>query len=165
VREKRPVVIVVVVVVESSTRITMALYNLHDDEDEFFGNDDEGADINRLDLGDRESRAKEEELKKIAYVEAYDVHKETRLQEGFEAGYKDTFKAAMRIGDLLGSTMAQTKFSTDANHTSVDFMDASTAIARRIRHFLTSEETTTESDEARQELEQLFRELQESLQN
>lgn len=144
----------------------MALYNEHDDEDEFFGNDkdddDENSDI--LDLADRESRAKEEELKKIAYVEGYDDNKETRLQEGFEAGYKETFEAAMRIGEFLGKSRARTKFSADADHTSIESKDASINIALRIRQFLkTFEETATrESDEARQELEQLFRELQES---
>ena len=143
----------------------MALYNEHDDGDEFFGNDgDDDDNSNYLDLADRESRAKEEELKKIAYVEGYDDNKETRLQEGFEAGYKETFEAAMRIGNFLGSSVARTKFSTDANYTSIESKDASIDIARRIRQFLkTFEETTTENEEAQQDLEQLFRELQQSI--
>jgi hypothetical protein len=150
---------------KDSWKKSMALYHEHDDEDEFFGNDDDDEDdgnTNILNLADRESRSKEEELKKIAYVEAYDDNKETRLQEGFEAGYRETYKAAMRIGELLGSSMAGTTFSTDANHTSIESKDASTDIARRIRQFLTKfQETTTVNDASRQELEQLFRELQE----
>jgi hypothetical protein len=43
--------------------------------------------------------------KNIGYHQAYDRHKEVKLQEGFEAGYRTYIDDAMRLGDLLGKHM------------------------------------------------------------
>ena len=73
-----------------------------EDDDEFFG-DQDGEDNGSFGgLSEYELKAKEEEIKKLAYLQSYDEKKELRLQEGFEAGYQETFDSAFRIGKLLG---------------------------------------------------------------
>ena len=103
---------------------TMALYSSKkdgrtDDDDEFFGNQDE-SDGEHDDAGEttfassglalHESRAREERLKTVGYLDAYDSNKEILLQEGFEQGYRESFECAVRIGRCLGEASALAKF-------------------------------------------------------
>jgi hypothetical protein len=88
-----------------------------DEDDEFFGNQDDSSSYHENDndaehgagrsgLALHESRAREEELKTIGYLDSYDANKEVLLQEGFEQGYRETYHVAMRIGMLLGQASA-----------------------------------------------------------
>jgi len=103
--------------------------SLIEDEDEFFGRQEdqdepEGSSLTFRRHGDHgeseqaeqannppvgqgglsaaEARATEDRFRTIGYHEAYDQSKEERLQEGFEAGYRDSFDAAFRVGEILG---------------------------------------------------------------
>ena len=102
----------------------MALCNAHgdiDDDDEFFGNQDDsdveydgGDTTNDKDFASsglalHESRAREERMKTIGYLDAYDANKDTLLQEGFEKGYRESIESAMRIGESLGKASALAK--------------------------------------------------------
>mmetsp|Transcript_3257 Transcript_3257/g.5932 ORF Transcript_3257/g.5932 Transcript_3257/m.5932 type:complete len:193 (-) Transcript_3257:541-1119(-) len=56
-------------------------------------------------LAMRDAKATEEQMRNIGYLEAYEDSKELRLQAGFEAGYRETVEAAMRIGQRLGEVV------------------------------------------------------------
>ena len=96
-------------------------------EDEFFGDDDScGPDVAHHSwsndtvgtfggLAAAESRALEERFRKIGYHEGYDAAKETKLQEGFEAGYKETFALSKQIGALLGKMTMKSKLDMGGN--------------------------------------------------
>ena len=91
---------------------------IDDEDDEFFGNQDE-SDEEHGDAGEttfassglalHESRAREERLKTVGYLDAYDANKEILLQEGFEQGYRESFECAVRIGRCLGEASAMAK--------------------------------------------------------
>jgi hypothetical protein len=49
-----------------------------------------------------ERSAKESELKTVAFLDAFDEYKESKLQEGFEFGMLESLEGAIRIGKLLG---------------------------------------------------------------
>lgn len=95
------------------------------DDDEFFGQDDSsgpddvgGGDTNLDNSGGlalAESRALEERFRKLGFHEGYDAAKETMLQEGFEAGYKETFSIAQEIGALLGKMAMKSKVKADGS--------------------------------------------------
>eukprot|EP00536_Pseudo-nitzschia_multiseries_P016101 jgi/Psemu1/220142/e_gw1.1019.20.1 len=53
-------------------------------------------------MSEHEIDARRNELKNIAFLEAYDDFKESRLQEGFERGFLDSFAVGTAIGTLLG---------------------------------------------------------------
>lgn len=53
-------------------------------------------------LAHHESRAIQESFRNIGYHEAYDESKEVKLQEGFEAGYREVIDVSVRIGKILG---------------------------------------------------------------
>eukprot|EP00978_Attheya_sp_CCMP212_P023082 scaffold69929_cov41-Attheya_sp.AAC.2 len=102
-----------------------------DEEDDFFGDqeDDETFDSPHVELNDRvarienpqqatstispnatglamrDAKATEEQMRNVGYLEAYEDSKEIRLQAGFEAGYRETVEAAMRIGQRLGEVV------------------------------------------------------------
>mmetsp|Transcript_2221 Transcript_2221/g.3380 ORF Transcript_2221/g.3380 Transcript_2221/m.3380 type:complete len:149 (-) Transcript_2221:20-466(-) len=78
-------------------------------EDDFFGNQSDDEDsackvpLAHGSLLKHESQAQEENYRNIGYHEAYDENKEIKLQEGFEAGYRDTMEDARKLGALLGN--------------------------------------------------------------
>ena len=79
-----------------------------DSEDEFFGNQSDEDSTCKVPLAHgslpkHESQAQEENYRNIGYHEAYDENKEIKLQEGFEAGYRETFEDARKLGALLGN--------------------------------------------------------------
>ena len=53
-------------------------------------------------LAGHETRANEAAFRKMGYLEAYDAAKEERLQEGFEAGYREAVDVAASVGLRLG---------------------------------------------------------------
>ena len=61
-------------------------------------------------LAGHETRANEAAFRNMGYLEAYDATKEERLQEGFEAGYREAVDVAtsvgLRLGRLVGRTAA-----------------------------------------------------------
>ena len=118
------------------------LGNQKEEEDEFFGNQEEDDDENHGGndfgaLGRHESRAKDRDLAAIGYFESYDETKDSRIQEGFEAGYRQTFDASLRVGELFGQWMAQAEFlddDDDDNHEAVK--QQSSTLSRRLHEFL-----------------------------
>lgn len=88
-----------------------AKFNCDDKDDEFFGfQDDDGDEYG--DLGKYERKSKQDEIEKVAFLQAFDETVESRLQEGFEAGYQESFVVAYRIGQLLGKHIAFERFQT-----------------------------------------------------
>lgn len=75
----------------------------HDEDDEFFG-EDEGSDCG---LAEHEAHALDAHYQNVGYLEAYEHCKESRLQDGFEAGYRDTYEISFRLGQLLGQLTAK----------------------------------------------------------
>jgi hypothetical protein len=140
-----------------------------DNGDEFFG-DQEGDDddFGGL-LGERERLARQNELKTVGYMESYDESKETRLQEGFQTGYRETFDVALRIGKLLGQATARAQLEQTQSSSSVDDdATSSQTAAKHVRDFLTKseqEQRNKEEDlpEAKTELEDLEKDLQRML--
>ena len=53
-------------------------------------------------LAKHETQAQHENHRNIGYHEAYDEFKEVKLQEGFEAGYRQYILEAKKLGMLLG---------------------------------------------------------------
>ncbi|CAJ1929054.1 unnamed protein product [Cylindrotheca closterium] len=81
----------------------------NDDDDDFFGNQsDDGDEYGNL--GKHELISQQDEIEKVAFLQAYDDHAESRLQEGFEAGYQESFATAYRIGKMMGKHMTMERF-------------------------------------------------------
>ena len=59
-------------------------------------------------LAGHETRANEAAFRNMGYLEAYDATKEERLQEGFEAGYREAVDVATSIGLRLGRLVGRT---------------------------------------------------------
>jgi len=58
-------------------------------------------------LAGHEIRANENNFHKLGYLEAYDAAKDTMLQAGFEAGYRETVVLAKdSVGETLGKLVA-----------------------------------------------------------
>jgi hypothetical protein len=138
------------------------------DEDEFFGDQEENDDNVHTSsssyygrLGDQEVLARENEMKNIGYLEAHEETKEQRLQEGFEAGYRETFDAAMRVGKLLGQATARARLHQEQQEENDAWQ---VAMARRVREFSIQFEARPKDEprnmNASQELEDLEVELQ-----
>lgn len=82
-------------------------------DDEFFGSQEEDFETDSSlpiscaknefgDLGEHEIHAKHNELKNVGFLDAYDEFKESRLQEGFEFGFLESFEAGKIIGKMIG---------------------------------------------------------------
>jgi flagellar biosynthesis/type III secretory pathway protein FliH len=80
-----------------------------DYDDEFFGNDSTETDF----MATQESKAAERNLQNTAYLDAFDEHKEDRLQEGFESGYREVHELARQLGEQLGRMVARGKIVQD----------------------------------------------------
>jgi hypothetical protein len=141
------------------------------DDDEFFGNQEEDDDEVHTSssyyggLGDQERLARENEMKNIGYFEAHEETKEQRLQEGFEAGYRETFDAATRVGQLLGQATARARLNNNPEQEEHEARQM--AMARRVREFSIQFEARPKDEprnsNASQELEDLEVELQQQL--
>ena len=90
-------------------------YDDDDDDDEFFGPQDDFEPDNSLlirDFGNmsgHEIDAKHNELKNIGFLDAYDEFKDSRLQDGFECGFMDSFEAGKIIGKIIGEATTMDK--------------------------------------------------------
>ena len=122
---------------DSQTKVESASGKEQEDtDDEFFGNQDEGGDYGGL--GQHESTARGQELRAIGYFESYDETKETLLQEGFEAGYREIYDAALRLGVLFGKLSAETHLSDGRNESLPDSKSSQySEAAGCLRDFLT----------------------------
>lgn len=129
------------------------LDHFDDDDDEFFGRQDD--DINDHHCGveaewnggfgeslsTRERLAKETELEKVAFVEAYDKYKDSTLQEGFELGLMETFDAAKKIGRLLGKVTTARLLAEQETNDESTTMDSTTtqSIVATAREYFANE--------------------------
>src|SRR3569832_1485753 len=85
-------------------------------EDEFFGDEeytyaDHHDDILHSGLHRAEETAEQQRYRILGYHEAYDQTKEDRLQDGFEAGYRDTYDVSCSIGELVGKVVIESKLA------------------------------------------------------
>jgi len=113
-------------------------------------------------LAEREMRFTQEQFRNMGYLEAYDETKEERLQEGFEAGYKDFFEAAMIMGEALGE--ATSPLWQDDLLTLSEDDDNVKRVVQSVRSFLTQVDKEEEDSEAMQEsIDKLTEQLQELL--
>lgn len=96
----------------------MTTWNAENDDDEFFGSSAEDERIGRIctdgfevhcGLAQAEIHALEERHKIIGFHETYDAAKESALQPGFEAGYRDHFEVSQRIGEMIGRLVMNAK--------------------------------------------------------
>ena len=104
-----------------------------DDEgdDEFFGEQEEESPSDVCPDGHErhkglmaaEAQAAEKRYRKLGYHEAYDAHKDDRIQEGFVDGYREAYANAIKIGEQLGKAVVESRHQT--------------VIAPTIREFLT----------------------------
>ena len=87
--------------------------NDSDSDDEFFGAQDE-EDDGCADFGDmakHEIQARHHQLRTSGYLDAFDESKEELLQEGFEAGFLETFELGKKLGLILGKVATQSKLA------------------------------------------------------
>jgi hypothetical protein len=146
-----------------------AMKSNDNDDDDFFGNDDDDDD----DMAQRDIRAMQTRLQNIAYLDALEATKEIRLQEGFEAGYKDVYEVAGRLGEQLGRLVAKAKITeslrmsmtvTSSDTTSTTSTGLQTAqvqdVTRRYRVVLSRINRGVANDEAKKVLLDLEQEIQ-----
>ena len=108
-------------------------------EDEFFGEQsslsDESTGNRKFgNLTQHETLSKEKTFFNIGYLEAFDRTKEEKLQEGFEAGYRQTLHDAIAIGRKLGKV----NLSSTMNNSHDD--DTKAYVAQQVRTFLEKEQ-------------------------
>jgi hypothetical protein len=130
------------------------------DEDEFFGSQDDEGEFGAL--GQHDDLAKDHALKTIGYFESYDETKDILLQEGFEAGYRETYDAALRVGKLFGKLSAETQLLS--GKTTESESKQSSEAARRLHEFLTEFQNRPKNVEvnAKESIELLEQELSRS---
>ena len=138
----------------------MALYCADDQDDEFFG--DQNSNDETDGLTDRDNKAKEEELKSIGYLDAYDVSKDVRLQEGFEYGYEETFEISTRIGTLLGEAVAHAKV---AESVSIEQKEIAFRISKQVCECLKRLQGEPEGVDVPLELENLEHSIKDKMKN
>lgn len=85
--------------------------NDDDGDDEFFGAQDEEDDGDFGDMAKHEIQARHHQLRISGYLEAFDDSKEELLQEGFEAGFLETFELGKSLGLMLGKAATQSKLA------------------------------------------------------
>lgn len=110
-------------------------------------------------MGQRELAARQNELKTVAYLDAYDEAKEVRLQEGFEIGYRQTFSSAYQLGMNFGkvsTTTKTTKAAKSLHHQNDDDDKATKTASRHIRNFLKKFEDTLKDEDDDKTLETEF---------
>ncbi len=141
-----------------------------DAEDEFFGDqsDDEDHDLySQLHVNEvmqdarrahgamdkHEINSQRETHRNIGYHEAYDDYKEERLQEGFEAGYRQYINDAKKLGMLLGecvgnvsSTVREGTKKINSGNESTDDDGMRTDLIGEVRQYLERAQSTTENN-------------------
>ena len=97
-----------------------------DDDDDFFGSQDDCT------MALHEVNAKNNEIKNIGFLNAYDEFKEARLQEGFEKGYLESFEIGKMIGEMIGEITTLEKATTKIRLENVSSSTASSATSTSI---------------------------------
>ena len=152
----------------------MALWKSQDDDDDFFGGQDEGTGQRRCEDGHElhsglavaESAATAQRFRNLGYHESYDESKEVNLQKGFEEGYRNSFGVSMRIGQLLGNAAMEAALSiqnpSSGNNCVTEEQQDPIHIqaARLVRQHLTkTEEAPSDGNGEMNDLEKLESEL------
>ena len=106
------------------------------DDDEFFGSQDD------CNMALHEVNAKNNEIKNIGFLNAYDEFKESRLQEGFEKGYLESFEIGKMIGEMIGEI---TTLEKATNKIRLENVSSSTASSATSTPTSTPSTTTTQS--------------------
>jgi hypothetical protein len=122
-----------------------------------------GGQIEFQSMLQRELLAKEDELRKVGFLDAYDEFKESRLQDGFEFGTMETFEAGCNIGKLLGKVSTLQKLKVDVNEENPrNLVDGQRvhAIAVAITEFFVSTFQRDDSLDCKQLLEALVNNLE-----
>jgi hypothetical protein len=136
-----------------------------DDDDDFFGSQEDEGDFGAL--GQHDDLAKDHELKTIGYVESYDETKETLLQDGFEAGYRETYEAALRVGRLFGKLSADTQLlpgkTAEFESSSSSSHKGSETTSRRLHDFLTEFQNRPKKSEAKNNTKESIELLEQEL--
>ena len=135
-----------------------------EEDDEFFGSQDDDGDGFGA-LGERETVARQQELQTLGYVEAYDETKDSLLQQGFEAGYRETHNAALRLGNLLGRIAAEEHLlGSQSDGDKAEKKQAEEA-SRQVYEFLTTFQTRDDKSpvNAKESIELLAETLQKSI--
>lgn len=126
-----------------------------DSEDDFFGNQEDDDDNEFGALGQQEDLAKQAELKKIGFLESYDTTKESRLQEGFEVGYREIYDLAVLAGETLGkesmnsfleTTSKDSQRSTATLNPKSHQSHSDTSTVHRLRAFLSDFDKQAKED-------------------
>jgi hypothetical protein len=149
-----------------------------DHDDEFFGGncyatskvDDESSEDTFDCLTIRDDIAVKERHKTFGYHESYEHYENFKLQDGFVAGYQDTFSAACRIGEMLGQLVFKSMAlppgcrCNDNDDSCYNHRRAAGRI-RKVLESITdtddSENTTASNFSVREQLEQLEKEIRE----
>jgi flagellar biosynthesis/type III secretory pathway protein FliH len=139
--------------------------------DEFFGDPDENPSSRQCTDGHElhsglavaESNATQSHYQKLGYHAAYDEHKDSNLQEGFEAGYKEAYSSAFRIGELLGEAtmkLVQGKTKTTKSDDDAGNDPAYLEAVKKINGVLTDKEEKEGSSKKTYDLRDLQREVE-----
>jgi hypothetical protein len=105
-----------------------------DADDDFFGSQED------CHMALHEVNAKNNEIKNIGFLNAYDEFKESRLQEGFEKGYLESFEIGKMIGKIIGEI---TTLKKATNKIRLENVSSSTASSATSTSTSTSTPTTT----------------------
>ena len=97
-----------------------------DDDDDFFGSQDD------CNMALHELNAKNNEIKNIGFLNAYDEFKESRLQEGFQKGYLESFEIGKMIGEMIGEITTLEKATNKRRLENVSSSTASSATSTSI---------------------------------
>jgi len=92
-----------------------------DNDDEFFGSQDD------CNMALHELNAKNNEIKNIGFLNGYDEFKESRLQEGFQKGYLESFEIGKMIGKMIGEITTLEKATNKRRLENVSSSTASSA--------------------------------------
>mmetsp|Transcript_17088 Transcript_17088/g.41576 ORF Transcript_17088/g.41576 Transcript_17088/m.41576 type:complete len:150 (+) Transcript_17088:26-475(+) len=139
-----------------------------DDDDDFFGSQDNDDGDEYGNLGKYEVKSKQDEIEKVAFLQAYDDHAESRLQEGFEAGYQESFATAYRIGQMMGKHMTLERFKLmkesqpENSPAVVSVTDASCMVYQFSKEFQ-ERANDKQIDNAKAELEKFEKDLEETI--
>jgi hypothetical protein len=106
-------------------------------------------------LASAEAAALATQFRTMGFHQAFDEYQDAMLQEGFEAGYRENFETAKRIGHLLGSVTAKSRLPTQPSSPTQALEDS--VISKLIRDAITTEtdeQLTTKESVSLSELEQ-----------
>jgi hypothetical protein len=125
------------------------------EDDDFFGTAQDDHDDERYrecvdghelhsGLARADAAALAERFRNVGFHETYEEYQEVRLQEGFEAGYRETFDVSVRIGEILGNLAMKAKraenekeYVGDEKHSKIQqFYET---IAREVKDFLSTD--------------------------